>query len=114
MKHWGVERRRVPRVSPPASPECCVSLRGSLTVRLLDFSESGVLLASKVELARGERVELRAIAPTGPVHVPVEIRHVSLRMIHRAGERFCAGAAFLAPSSGQKARLADAFRAEGM
>lgn len=113
MKHWGVERRRMPRVKPRTTPDDdAVALLGSCTVRLLDFSESGVLVASKVDLAEGERAELRAIGAEGPVCVPVEIRHVSSRTIARVGPRCCAGAAFLHPSVEQRQQLATVFRAE--
>jgi hypothetical protein len=114
MKHWGVERRRVPRARPPANLQYRISLHGAFTVRLLDFSASGVLLAAKTEINEGERAELCAIAKAGPVQIPIEIRHVSSRLLPRVGMRFCAGAAFLDPSPEQRARIAAVLRAEGM
>ena len=112
MKHWGVERRRALRVKPRKDMDYGLSLHGEFMVRLLDFSESGVLLASKVEVSEGDHAVLRAIARTDSVRMPVQIRHVSLRMIPATGQRFCAGASFVDPSQEQRAQLAAALRGE--
>jgi len=110
MKYWGVERRQHARIKPPN--EYRVPLHGSITARLLDFSESGVLLASKVEMSEGDRVELSAIVRSSSVRVPVEIRHVSLQMLPRIGPRFCAGAVIADPSPEQRGQLDAVLRAE--
>ena len=111
-KHWGVERRRAPRVTMKQDLEYGLSLHGEVTVRLLDFSESGVLLASKVEMRQGDHAELRAMARADVVSVAVQIRHVSVRMVPRTGQRFCAGAAFLDVPPDERARLDGVLRTE--
>ncbi len=112
MEYRGIERRRSPRVTPAVAHR--VSLRGSFTVRLLDFSDAGVLLASKIEMNEGDRAEMRATtaADAAEAVVPVEIRHVSPQVLPRVGPRFCAGAVITDPSPVQRARLGAVLRAE--
>jgi hypothetical protein len=110
MAHWGIERRRVPRME--IAKEHAVSVDASIPVRVLDFSRSGVLLASRLNLGEDDCAEVVTVTSAGPLRVAVEIRHVTRRVIPRVGPRLCAGARFLGPWSAERERFDALLRAE--
>jgi hypothetical protein len=70
-----LERRREPRI--PMRADDSAGLPLGLTVRLVDISTSGVLLASPQALELGQRARLSTTLGTGSVNVNIEVRRVS-------------------------------------
>ncbi len=111
MTHFGVERRRAPRVQP--GHEYIMSLEVSIPVQVLDISLSGVLLASKTELTVGDRAELRATVGERSVAAIIEIRRVSAETsVTRGGTKYRAGAVFAPMSAEQRVVLEQLLGAE--
>lgn len=101
--HFGVERRRLPRVQ--SDQDVVVVLGISIPVQVLDISLAGVQLASKTELAVGDHGELRAAVGSQSIALMIEIRRVSVENNQRAGTRYRAGAVFFSMSEEQRAVL---------
>jgi hypothetical protein len=70
-----LERRREPRV--PMPPDQRIGLPLSVTVRLVDISNSGVLLSSAQKVAVGQRARLQTKLGQDPFSVDVEVRRVT-------------------------------------
>jgi len=70
-----LERRRVPRVS--LSEEHRVGVPLTVTVRLVDISTGGVLLASTQRMSVGQRARLHTTLGAEPFNVEVEVRRVN-------------------------------------
>ena len=85
------ERRRVARV-PIAFAELLVTF--PITVRLVDISESGVLLRSKHEVELGTKGTLRFNLGGEPFAASIEVARVTA-IDGPGSERFSIGAAFL-------------------
>jgi hypothetical protein len=104
MAHFGVERRRTPRVEPTG--EHTLSLGVSVPAEVVDISLAGVQLASKADLAVGDRAELRATIGSRTVSVTIEIRRVVLdAKPTRGGSQYRAGAVFAPVSAEQRIML---------
>jgi hypothetical protein len=104
MAHFGVERRRTPRVEPTS--EHTLSLGVSIAAEVVDISLTGVQLASKAALTVGDRAELRATIGPRTVSVTIEIRRVSLDgKPTRGGGRYRAGAVFAPVTAEQRLML---------
>src|SRR4029079_6599958 len=103
MAHFGVERRRTPRVEPTG--ERTLSLEVELPVEVVDISLTGLQLASKVELAVGDTADLRATVGSKSVLVTIEIRRVALDSKTRGGIRYRAGAVFTGMTEEQRLML---------
>jgi hypothetical protein len=111
MTQTRIERRRTPRVEP--AQESQLALDVSIPVQVIDISLSGVLLASKTELAVGERADLRAAVGARSVNVEIEIRRVFVDVNPpRGGVRFKAGAVFAPMSAEQRVMLEELLGAE--
>ena len=104
------ERRRANRIEPAG--EHRLSLSVSLPVKVIDVSRSGVLLASKTELAIGERAELRASLGLRSLTVAIEIRHLSTDPKARGGLQYRAGAVFVMLTAEQRLLLEQLLGAE--
>ena len=70
-----VERRRDPRV--PMRDDQKVGFPLALTVRLVDISAGGVLLASSQLMSIGQRARLRATLGADPFNAEIEVRRVA-------------------------------------
>jgi hypothetical protein len=70
-----LERRRVPRIT--LSEEHRVSVPLAVTVRLVDISTGGVLLASTQRMSVGQRARLHTTLGSEPLNVEVEVRRVA-------------------------------------
>jgi hypothetical protein len=104
MTHFGIERRRMPRVAVEAGPE--LSLDAAIPVQVIDISVSGVLLASKAELSIGDRAEFHASVGSRSLRLVIEIRRVSVdNNPVRGGMRYRAGAVFAPMSAEQRLTL---------
>jgi c-di-GMP-binding flagellar brake protein YcgR len=83
MSQW-IERRQTPRTELPGEEMCGVEIRQR--VRLLDISQSGVLLACEAPLPVGTRGQLRAGLAALPFTADVAVRrHAAGRAHPRAG-----------------------------
>ena len=80
--------------------------------QVLDLSPSGALLASKTELAVGDRGELRATVGERALRIPIEIRSVSLETRSRGGSRYRLGAVFVGMTMEQRVLLLELLGAE--
>ena len=87
------ERRRETRVS--LAPECRIPLGVPSSAQVMELSSSGALLASKTELAVGDRGELIATVGHRTLRIAIEIRTVSLETRARGGTRYRVGAMFV-------------------
>jgi hypothetical protein len=87
------ERRREVRVS--LTPECRIPLGVPCSAQVLELSSSGALLASKTQLAVGDRGELLATIGDRTLRVAIEIRTVSLETRARGGSRYRMGSVFV-------------------
>ena len=111
MTYSGVERRRVPRVSPNQSYE--VLLATTVPVQVIDISPTGLQLTSKFPLAVGDHGELRTSIGTQSVRVNVEIRRVAMENgALRGGARYRAGAVFGTMTVDQQILLKQGFGPE--
>lgn len=70
-----LERRREPRV--PMNGGYTVDVPTALTVRLVDISNAGVLLASPQKLQIGQKARLRTMLGNDPVNADIEVRRVA-------------------------------------
>ena len=83
MSQW-IERRRTPRTELQSEEVCGVEIRQR--VRLLDISQSGVLLACEALLPVGTRGQLRTGLAALPFSADVAVRrHADGRAHARAG-----------------------------
>jgi hypothetical protein len=105
VTHFGIERRRSPRVQADDAYE--LSLSASLPVQVLDISLSGVLLASKAELAVGDRAEFHAAVGSRSLQVAIEVQRVTIDNSPQRGGglRYRAGAVFADMSAEQRVAL---------
>jgi hypothetical protein len=99
------ERRRSPRIATTGEHPIVVDLAN--TVRLIDVSVTGVLLASKTELVVGDRRELRFSIGARTVNVPIEIRHTAMDGVRG----YLAGAVILPTTLEQRGQLEELFGA---
>mgnify|MGYP001191804900 CR=1 FL=1 len=91
-----LERRRTPRV--PLTGDRHLAFPQALTVRVVDISNSGVLLASPQKLFVGQRVRLQATLGREPLSVEVEVRRVVDGQQDGYGRgRYRVGAVFVTP-----------------
>jgi hypothetical protein len=91
-----LERRRTPRVR--VGDDRHLALPQALTVRVVDISNSGVLLASPQRLEVGQRARLQATLGREALSVEVEVRRVVEGLQEGYGRgRFRVGAVFVAP-----------------
>ncbi len=89
-----VERRRQPRVTMPTEQQ--VGLPLSVTVRLVDISNSGVLLSSTQKMAVGQRARLQTTLGQDPFNASVEVRRVTEMGPDAGGRgRYKIGAVFM-------------------
>jgi c-di-GMP-binding flagellar brake protein YcgR len=75
MAQATIERRREVRVSMKDGQQVGVPM--GLTVRLVDISAGGVLLASSQRMTIGQRVRLHTTLGSDPFSVELEVRRVS-------------------------------------
>jgi hypothetical protein len=88
-----LERRRDPRV--PMRDDQRVGVPMALTVRLVDISAGGVLLASSQKMNVGQRARLRATLGADPFNAEIEVRRVAEGGLDGSGRgRFRVGAVF--------------------
>jgi hypothetical protein len=110
-KYSGVERRRSVRAQPVEEHELRVGV--SLSVKVLDISLSGVSLASKSELAVGERADLHVAAGPRSVNLPIQVQRVSIDPNAPRGRvRYCIGAIFAPMTAEQRVTLEQLLGAE--
>ena len=70
-----IDRRREPRV--PMRDDQKIGVPMALTVRLVDISAGGVLLASSQKMTIGQRARLRATLGADPFNAEIEVRRVA-------------------------------------
>ncbi len=100
-----LERRREPRV--PMNGSHTVDVPTALTVRLVDISTAGVLLASPQKLHVGQKAKLRTMLGNDPVNADIEVRRVADGGIeggHRGGYRIGAVITGMDAASGRSVR----------
>jgi hypothetical protein len=97
------ERRRAPRLDIPGGDTLQFAV--SLPAQVLEINLSGVLLASKTEMAVGERGELRMLMGNRSLNVAIEARAVSEETHINGGPRYRIGAAFMDVTTEQRQRL---------
>ena len=90
-----VERRHSPRVVRPSEP-CRVLLNVHSSARIVDVSESGMLLASSVGIPVGSRARLRTMLGTDQFETEVEVRQ-NKPMPQEDTSRRALGVTFVAP-----------------
>ena len=100
-----VERRRTVRVGP--APDHRLQVNASLPVQLLEINLSGVLLASKTELAVGDRGALRIELGSRSLDVTIEIRAVSPETRAGGKPHYQMGAAFIGTTAEQRMLLGE-------
>jgi hypothetical protein len=104
MAHFGVERRRTPRIEP--NGQHTLSLGVSVPAEVVDISLTGVQLASKALLSVGDRAELRATIGPRTVSMTIEIRRISPdAKPTRGGSQHRAGAVFAPVTPEQRLML---------
>ncbi|MBP7572209.1 MAG: PilZ domain-containing protein [Acidobacteria bacterium] len=91
-----LERRHTPRV--PVTDDRDLAFPQALTVRVVDISNSGVLLVSPQKLAVGQRARLQANLGREALSVEVEVRRVVDGLQEGFGRgRYRVGAVFVQP-----------------
>ncbi len=91
-----LERRRTPRV--PVAGDRHLAFPQALTVRVVDISNSGVLLVVPQKLAVGQRARLKASLGREALSVEVEVRRVVDGFLEGSGRgRYRVGAVFVQP-----------------
>jgi hypothetical protein len=94
MSEAFLERRREPRV--PMGDDQKVGLPMALTVRLVDISAGGVLLASSQKMSIGQRARLHTTLGADPFNAEVEVRRVADGLEGNGRGRYRIGAVFMA------------------
>ena len=112
MSEAFLERRRTPRV--PVGDGKALALPQALTVRVVDISRSGVLLATPQKLLVGQRARLQATLGREPLSVEVEVRRVADGQQHGYGTgRYRVGVVFVQPDEAARRSVHQFLRDDG-